>query len=297
MRGTLIVLGSCLLLALASLVAPGLLNAGFDAMDALFGWTGPLVAVSLVSLATGILFLVLFPHVSAQNWIKSVKDKIKFHLLSIRLYQDNPGNVLRSTGGALGWNFAYLGLNILPMVVLVIPFMVIWFQLNALYAFEPLQPGDERVVVAELKPGTDVNQVQLAPPTEGWSVVQGPVRLNDRTPRVLWTLRAEKEGIFDLTFQDGGESVTKTLAVGERPRRLAKVRTASPWANFFAMKDPILYFGEPVLSKSSFLQTVTIDYPNASFGPFDGEIGIMILFVLISIVAAFALKGPFGVEI
>jgi len=296
MRGTLIVVGSCLLLALVSLMAPGVLNAGFDAVDAVLGWTGPVIAVSLVSLATGILFLVLFPHVSAQNWIKAVKDKIKFHVLSIRLYQDNPGNVVRSTSGALGWNVAYLGLNILPMVVLVIPFMVIWFQLNALYAFDPFQPGDERVVVAELKPGTDVSQVRLAPPKDGWSVVLGPVRINDATPRVLWTLRAEKKGIFDLTFQDGGESVTKTLAIGERPRRLAKVRTASPWANFFAMKDPILYFGEPVLAENSFLQTVTLDYPNASFGPFDGEIGVMVLFVLISMVAAFALKGPFGVE-
>lgn len=307
MKGTLIVIGACLLLALVSVLAPVVINSGFDAIDLALGWSGALLVVVLISLATGVLFLLMFPHVSAQGAIKTVKDKIKYNLLGIRIYQDNISNVVKSTGGTLGWNFGYLGLNVLPMLILFIPFMVIWFQMNALYAFDPLKVDDEKLLAVDLKEGVDPTQVTLEPAAAdadggpGWSVVKGPVRVahtSDGHPKILWMIRANREGVFDLKIHNGSETVTKVLAVGARPRRLAKVRTAHPWANFFAMKDPLVYFGEPVLSKDSFVQTAVIDYPAAEIGgPFSGEMGTMLVFVIVSLVSAFALKGVFGVEI
>ena len=77
-----------------------------------------------------------------------MKDRIKFNLLGIRIFQDDLPTVMKSTGGTLGWNFAYLGMNLLPMVFLAAPFMAVWFQLNALYAFDSLKVGAETVVVA-----------------------------------------------------------------------------------------------------------------------------------------------------
>lgn len=298
MRGTAIVVAIAALIVLVSVFAPAIPNALFDGIDLALGWLGSFWVVVLVSALTGVLFILAFPHVSAQSWIKKVKDRIKYNLLSIRIYQDNLGSVMKSTAGTLGWNFAYLAMNLIPMVVLAAPFMVIWFQLNSLYAFRPLQPGDERLVVVDLKPGTDPAAVQLAAPAGGWKLLQGPVPLPDREPKLLFTLAAEETGSYALQLSHGGETVTKQLEIGTDPRRLARVRTSAPLALFAAGQDPIVYFGEQVLPKESFVRTVQIEYPHAPLGPFGGgEITIMLVFVVVSLIVGFGLKGVFGVEI
>jgi hypothetical protein len=69
-------------------------------------------------------------------------------------------------------------------------------------------------------------------------------------------------------------------------------------SEFAAAKDPIVYFGDPVLGSDSFVKTMTIDYQPATLGFMSGgEIDIMIWFVVISMAVGFGLKGAFGVEI
>ena len=305
MGKTFLVIGVCAVIAGLSFFAPIVLNAVFDALDIVLGWIGPFWMVVLVSALVGLLFILAFPHVSAQGGIRTVKDRIKFNLLGIRIFQDDLPTVVKSTGGTLGWNFAYLGMNLLPMVFLAAPFMVVWFQLNSLYAFDSLEVGDEKVVVAQLRDDVDPTQVELLPPEAGeggpgWSIVQGPVAIAGG-PGERWlnfTLRAEREGVYELSYRHQGETITKDLAIGEKPRRLAKVRTASPWAHFVKAEDPIIYFGEKVLPKDAFVQTVLIDYPAAPLGPFGGgEITIMLVFLVVSLAVGFGLKGVFGVEI
>ncbi|TAH37863.1 MAG: hypothetical protein EYC70_06660 [Planctomycetota bacterium] len=298
MRATILVIAIAALIVLVSVFAPAVPNAVFNGLDLALGWLGPFWVVVLVSALTGLLFILAFPHVSAQSGIRKVKDRIKYNLLAIRIFQDNLGSVLKSTAGTLGWNFAYLGLNLIPMFVLAAPFMVIWFQLNALYAYQPLRPGDERIVVAELAPGVDPAAVELLAPQGGWTLAQGPVPLPGQEPRLLFTVRAEQAGSYQMSLRSGGETVTKALEVGTQPRRLARVRTAVPLALLAAGKDPIVFFGEPVLPGDSFVRSITLEYPKAPLGPFGGgEITIMLVFIVVSLIVGFGLKGVFGVEI
>lgn len=296
-RGTVLVVALCALFTLGSALAPASSAALFDGLDLALGWLGPLGAVVLMSALTGILFILAFPHVSAQKGIRRVKDRIKYNLLAIRIFQDDLRTVLRSTGGTLGWNFAYLGLNLAPMAVLAWPFLIVWSHLCAHYAFQPLRPGDERLVVAELRPGVDpaAVQVEAAP---GWRVVQEPVPLPDREPKLLFTVRAERPGSYEIALRHGGETATKVLEVGTDPRRLARLRTSAPLAAFAAGESALLSFGEPPLPASSFVQAIRLDYPEAPLGPLGGgEIPIMIVFVVVSLAVGFGLKGVFGVEI
>ncbi|MCX8266242.1 MAG: hypothetical protein OTI37_01370, partial [Planctomycetota bacterium] len=144
------VIGICAALVAVGVFAPMVMNALFDAFDMALGWAGSLVVVSVISGLVGILFLMAFPHVSSQTGIVAVKDRIKFNLLAIRLFPDELSNVLTSTAKTLSWNFAYIGLNLLPMVVLSAPFMIVWFQLNSLYAFQPVEAEQQQTVVIEL---------------------------------------------------------------------------------------------------------------------------------------------------
>ena len=298
MKGRLVVIAVCAALCAVAWALPSAVNALFDLFDLALGWAGGFAVVTVVSAGVGILFLLAFPHVSSQRGIKAVKDRIKHNLLAIRVFQDDLPTVAKSTGRMFLWNFAYIGLNLLPMVVLAAPFMIVWFQLNALYAYAPLRTGVEQVVVAELTPGTAPHEVRIDLPD-----AVGPVQRVDiadpSAPRILLRLRPEQAGDHELGLALGGATVTKTLAVGaSEHRRLSRVRTAEPFARFAAAQDPIVLFGEPPLPADSFVRAVTVDYPPAPLGFLDGgEISVMIWFVVVSLAVGFGLKGAFGVEI
>lgn len=297
MKGRLVVVSVCAALVAVGILFPAALNVVFDGLDLALGWMGPFLMVTLISAGVGVLFILAFPHVSWQAGIVLVKDRIKFNLLAIRLFQDDLLVVLKSTALTLTWNFAYIGLNLIPMVVLAVPFMIVWFQLNALYAFDPMPVGKQQLVAVELAEGTDPTAVTVGLPTEV-SLLRR-VNLADRKePLVLLELRADAAGEHQLELALGGETITKSFAVEDRGRRLASVRTSEPLSRFFAAEDPIVWFGEPVLPGASFLRSIRIEYPPKPLGFLDGgEISIMIWFVIVSLVVGFGLKGVFGVEI
>lgn len=302
MRKRLLVIGICAVLVAVAYLAPAVMNMLFDAFDLALGWAGPFVVVTVVSALVGMLFIMAFPHVSSQNGIKAVKDKIKCNLLAIRLFQDDLGTVFRSTGKTLSWNFGYLGLNMLPMVVLAAPFMVVWFQLNALYAYQPLTAGAEQIVVVELneqvfKDGVVPSAVDI-PEVAGLSISHRVNIADSQAPRIILRVTPTVDGAHDLVFRHAGAEVIKTMEVGTEPHRLARIKTATPLTKFADAQDPIVYFGDPVLPGDSFLQTITIDYPPRPLGFMGGgEMSIMIWFVVISMAVGFGLKGLFGVEI
>ncbi len=293
MIATLLTIAICGVIAAAGVFVPALLNGLFTGFDVAFGWLGGFGVVTLVSAGTGILFLLAFPHVSAQGAIVAVKDKIKHNLLGIRIFQDDMPTVGKGVFGSLSWNMAYLGLNVLPMIVLAAPFMVIWFQLNSLYAYQPLEVGQEKVtIVVELADKVKANEIDLDVPA-GLDLVQR----GNTSDRLVLVVDATTNGSHQLGLRYAGETVTKTVEVGTDPRRLARLRTATPFAKFAAAKDPILFFGDPVIDAGSFVTTITVPYAAAplAFLP-GGEIGIMLWFVVVSLVLGFALKSRFGVE-
>ena len=297
MKDRIRVIGVCAALVAVGYFAPAAMNMLFNAFDMALGWAGSFVVVTVVSGLVGILFLLAFPHVSSQAGIVAVKDRIKFNLLAIRLFPDDLKNVLSSTAKTLSWNFAYIGLNLLPMVVLAAPFMIVWFQLNSLYAFQPVEAGQQQNVVVELHAGVHPQDVILKLGDD--IVLDQRVNLDDSSsPIMLLKVTPAADGSLPISLTHEDDSVTKNLEVGTDPQRLARMRTSQPLAEFAAAHDPIVYFGDPVLPSDSFLQSITIDYQPATLGFMGGgEIDIMIWFVVVSMAVGFALKGAFGVEI
>ncbi len=293
MRNTLITISICLAIAAIGWLAPEVMNGLFNGIDLALGWAGPLAVVVIVSAITGVLFIMAFPHVSAQGGITAVKAKISHNLLGIRIFQDDMPTVGRGVVGALSWNIAYLALNALPMVVLAAPFMVVWFQLNSLYAFDSFEEGARTVVIAEVRDDVQAKDVEIEVPA-GAQIINRANMIG----KLAFTLEAGKEGTGDLVFNWKGTPVNKSLEVGTHPNRLARMRTSEPWTKFAAQEDPIIYYGDPVLPADSPIKAIWVEYPTAPLGPFGGgEITIMIIFVVISMAFGFGLKGYFGVEI
>lgn len=261
----------------------------FDAVLAPFGHRAAWFDLLLWPVLAGVLALVVYKHVSNQKGIERAKGRIAACLYEIRLFRHDPLAVLASTGRVLVHNGAYLGHNLLPLVVLLVPMLAVLAQLEANYAFAPAPVGAVELLELRLDPraGVAARDVRLDLPP-GVALDAPPVRTADG--EVYWRLRAEQAGDHVLSLRLGDETVEKTWAVGGEPRKIPVKRTRS-WEAF-------LYPGEPALAAGSAAALVALPYPERDLGLLPGgELGILAVFFGLSLAAGFALKGPLGVTL
>jgi hypothetical protein len=271
-------------------------SALFDPLLAPFGEEHAWFDLLFWSVAGGIVALIVYKYVSNQGGIQRAKNAIKVHLLEIRLFKDDIGAVLAATAKILLKNALYLGHNILPMLVMIVPMMTILFQLEARYAHDPLPVGSVNLLILKLDrrqpdvPDTATGlaaAVRLEVP-EGLSLDAPPVRTAEG--EIAWRLRAERPGDYVLAIHVGDEIVEKRVAVGGPPRKVPVLRTKG--------LEGLLYPGEPGLDGDSPVYSARLDYPARDLGWLPGgEMGVLATFFGLSILSGFALKGLFGVTL
>jgi hypothetical protein len=271
-------------------------TAVFDRLLAPFGEAHAAFDLVFWSVFSGIVALVAYKYVSNQAAITRNKEAIKVHLIEVRLFKDDLLQVLTSFGQVLFRNAAYLGHNLLPMLVLFAPMMTVLCQLEAHYAHAPLALGSVNLLtmkIDERHPGAPTSASALAETVklvvpDGITLDAPPVRTADG--EVAWRLRTEREGDFVLQVHVGDEVVEKGIAVGGAPRKVPVMRTKS-WEGF-------LYPAEAALPADSSVYRIAIPYPERKLtGLPDGEVGILATFFGLSLLSGFALKGVFGVTL
>jgi hypothetical protein len=271
-------------------------TAVFDRVLAPFGEAHAAFDLVFWSLLSGMVALVAYKYVSNQAAITRNKEAIKVHLMEVRLFKDDLLQVVTSFGKVLFRNVAYLGHNLVPMLVLFAPMMTVLCQLEAHYAHDPLIPGSVNLLTMKIDqrqagvPATAsalANAVQLVVP-DGITLDAPPVHTADG--QVAWRLRTEREGDFVLQVRVGDEVVEKGIAVGGKPRKVPVMRTKG-WEAF-------LYPGEAALRADSAVYRIALSYPERKLVGFpDGEIGVLATFFGLSLLSGFALKGVFGVTL
>lgn len=260
----------------------------FDVLLAPLGHRPAAIDLLVWPVLAGVVALLVYKHVSNQKGIARAKDRIQVHLLEIVLYRDDLVGVLVSTGKALVQNAVYVGLNIVPMLVMILPMTAVLVQIVANYAYAPLPAGEPVLVEAKLAEGTSVKpaDVSLELP-KGVTLDAPPVRTSDGV--VVWRVRPEA-GDHVLKLHAGGETQEKGLAVGGEPRKVPVMRTAS--------LEAFLYPGEAALGGDSAFASIAVKYPPRELPVFpDGEGGILAWFFIFSLAAGFALKDRFGVTL
>jgi hypothetical protein len=266
-----------------------LASALFDVLLAPFGYGPAWFDLLLWPVLAGVFALVVYKRLSNQRGIERVKNRIAGHLYEIRLFRHDPLAVLASTGKIFFRNGIYLGHNLIPLAVLLVPMLAVLAQLEANYAFAPVPVGSVELLDVRLDPRAEVSprDVRLELP-EGVALDAPPVRTSDG--EIFWRLRAEAPGDHVLALHVGAETLTKGWAVGGDHRKVPLKRTKS-W-------DAFLYPGEPALAASSAVQTIALAYPERDLGLLPGgELGILATFFGVSLLAGFALKGRFGVTL
>ncbi len=257
-----------------------------------FRGASPWFGMAAVSLLTALLMLEVYKHTSNQASIRKAKDRIKAHLLELRLFKDSMPITLRAQGAILKANLSYLAANLKPLLVMIVPLVLILAQLSLWFDRTPLQPGEETLV----KVGLEKNADPVSLPMEldvspGLEITSPAVRIPDEH-EVAWRIKATATGPGHLTLRVGGLTLTKSVVVGGKP--LTKVSTLASRGSFLKQ---VLYPGERALAAGSPVRSIEILYPAKTLSIFGLGLHWLVAYLILSIVFGFSFKGVFKVEI
>jgi uncharacterized membrane protein (DUF106 family) len=267
------------------------LRALFDALLYPFRGLSPWVTLIPISLLTAVVMLLIFKRTSNQMAIEAVKDKITAGLFEIRLFNDDLRTMFRAQGDILLRTLTYMRLSLVPMLWTLPPLVLVIAQLQFQYGYDGFAPGDTTQLHVVLKPNQVMGRKPAidvkAPP--GVRVVEPGVWIPSQR-EMAWRVDIEDRGDYELPVSDGGEAVTKSVHVG------AEIVRRSPF-RVRGFLDELLYPAEPALPADGPFESITIDYRDATIDVFGFGIHWLIIFFVLSIVFAFALRKPFGVTI
>jgi len=264
----------------------------FDVIVWPFRGLGPWPVMIEISFLTGLLMLFIFRGTSNQDGIRTAKNRIKAHLLELRLYQDSLAQQLRSQGRILAANGRYIGYALKPMLVMIIPVVLILVQLNLWFGSRPLRVGEAALVKFKLSAGrvplgTDL---RLEAPA-GLEIETPPLRIEDEG-EIDWRVKARSEGVYALVFHSGGEAFTKSVSVGQT--RMTKIAALKPGPGLL---DQVFNPGEKPLPGNASIVSVEVAFPAQRMSLFGLGMHWLVAYFVLSIIFGFAFKGVFKVEI
>jgi uncharacterized membrane protein (DUF106 family) len=264
----------------------------FDVLFLPFRGMSPWIGMIFISFLTGLLMLFVFKWTSNQQGIKKVKNRIKAHLLELRLFKDSLSQSFRSQGNILRCNLKYIGYSFKPMLVMIIPLILIIIQLNFWFGYESLKPDEPAILKIKLAEDQNPIETQIdIKPSSGLVIETPPLRIEE-SKEVNWRFSATQEGPQQFTVRINGETVSKKVAVAQKP--LSKISPLKPGKKFL---DQILYPAESPVKGKIPIHAVEIKYPTKSMNLFGWKIHWIIIYFVLSIIFGFAFKGVFKVQI
>jgi len=252
----------------------------------------PWIGMIIVSLLTGLLMLLIYKFTSNQEGIKKIKNKIKAHLLEIRLYKDSLSISFKAQGSILRANLKYIGYSSKPLLVMIIPVILILIQLNFWFAYDSLKPNQSTLIRVQLNDGVPLLETEIDIKTGSAFVLETPPLRIEESNEINWRIRAEENGVHDIIITADGLDYTKSISVGQKAlSRISPLRTRK---NIFR---EIAYPTEPPLPKNAPIKTIEIFYLPRTMNFFGLSLHWLIVYFALSIIIGFSLKGFFKVDI
>lgn len=265
------------------------INRVFDLLTAPLAGA-PAAAMVLLSLLAAALALLVFRAATSPQRLDVARDRLIGHIYEMGLYQDHLsvlGRVQRRLALA---NLRYLAATLPAVLLLAVPMVIFFVQLESRFAHRPLAAGETTLfsVAVRDRDAARIYDLELATPA-GVTVEAGPVR-SLPTATVTWRLRVDDPQAGDLrVLLDGREAARRAV----RPAgRLPRLNTTAK-AGFL---DPILAPGAEPLPRDGVLTRATLQLPGRQTRYLGLELDWLLAFCFFSIVGGLALKGPLKVS-
>jgi uncharacterized membrane protein (DUF106 family) len=264
-------------------------DAGVIAASEFFLLTSPLAIVVVLSLAVGLLMVVLFGYTSDQKAIGFAKDQLKAHLLAVRLYRDQIPVVMGSYGKILRGTGRYLKLAFKPLLYVVVPITLLMVQIDHYLGHTALPANAPFLLTVRLTGNDALNDVRLELP-HGIITTAPPVRVL-ASNEIIWRLMGSREGKYEVKVVAAGQSAAKSVCVGSDLARISTVRLRGRfWAR-------MLVSAEPSLPENAPFDSISINYPDRDIDIAGYGMNWIWLFFILSMVAGFIFKELLGIQI
>jgi len=249
----------------------------------------PVIIVVGISLVVGLLMVVVFRYTSDQKAIHIAKDRLKAHLLALKLFQDQIPIVIRSYGCIVMATGHYLRLAFKPLLFVIVPLTFLMLQLDRYLGSVPLEAGHAFLVKVRMDSPETLNEVSLQLP-KGLATTAPAIHIPSES-EVVWRVVAEEAGDYMVDVQASGQTFSKRMVVGSGLSRLSSVRLRGKfWERMFVS-------GESALPDNSLIEAIDVQYPSRNM-PFAGfEWNWIWLFFVLSLASGFVFKSILGIEI
>jgi len=265
-----------------------LLASAFDVLLFPFRQLPAIAGRSVVSLLTAAGMLLVFRAKSDQRRIEQVKRAMIAALFEIRLFNDDLPALFRAQGEMLKQNAAYLRLSLVPMLWMIVPIGLIAAQLEFQYGYAGLTPGQPALVKARLRQASPPAPVAALEVPRGIRVLTSAAWF-PATQEIIWRVTPEEPGEYVLNAAIDGETFTKTVDATARVVRRSPVRVAAGFLN------QLMYPAEPPLPGGGAVTSISVGYPSRAIRVLRWDLPWAIVYLLLSMAFAVALRKPFGV--
>jgi hypothetical protein len=251
--------------------------------------SSPSTLVVLISIVIGLLMVIVFRYTSDQKAIGRAKDRLKAHLLAVRLFQDQLPVVMRAYARILRGTGSYLRLAFTPFLIAILPITFLIVQLDRYLGWVPFRPAQTFLVEVRVDDPAMVNEVGLQLPPELAS--SAPAVHVPLEKEIVWRLLAQREGQYDIHIAAAGQTVSKQVVVSPGLARVSPVRLRD---NFW---ERLFVSGEPPLADNSPVQSIAISYPPRVITFAWMEWNWIVLFFIVSLIAGFVFKTVLGIQV
>ena len=268
-----------------------IVGAIFDALFAPFSGLPAWVTLVPISVAFTILALQVVKWTSNQDAVNRAKEQWQSGIFEIRLFNDDIGAIFRAMGRVFLNVAKQISLLVVPLLWMAVPFAIVMGQMEVKYSYSGLPVGEAVLLKVTLKGDGDPTA-----PDPGLRL-EAPAGVDVQTPaiwvpardEVLWRIAPTQPGDYDLELvESSGETTTKTLVSQDGIVRRSPYRTTRFWTQ-------LLFPGEAPLPADGRVQEISLPYPGQTVNLLGIELHWLFQFFILTVILAFALRGPMKV--
>jgi hypothetical protein len=269
-----------------------LIDRAVDLLVAPLQSLSPAWSLGLFAALLALFMLLTFRYTSSQARIRQTKNRIKAHVLELWLFRHDMRAVLSAQVRILRLNARYLGLAMVPMIVMAVPVTLVLVSLEGWFGYRPLRPGEAAVVAVRASDKSAERITEGASLTSGEGLaVETPALRIPETREVDWRVRAQRGGVHQLSVDVPGSPVHKQVIVSDGLARVAPARVSSMWW------QALTNTGEPPVPREAGIESIEIRYPARTIRLFGWELHWLVYMVALSFALALVLRRPLGVEL
>jgi uncharacterized membrane protein (DUF106 family) len=261
----------------------------FDVICWPFRALAPIWALGVISFASGIFLVWLFGKTSDQKRVREVRDRIRGNLIGVRLFQHEIGVVLSLQGKIFGDTFRFMGLALVPLLIMLVPVLLIMTQLQLRFDVRPLEVGEPVLVKALVREASTLDGTITLEVPEGVTVETPPVKIRS-TREIVWRLRVDRPGDHALVVRTGDALLEKQIVAGRGWGPVPYLRSGHAL-------DTLLYPGEPPIAADHPVEAIEVAYPPQDLSLLGVRVNWLVAFLILSMAVGFAFKGVLGVEV